>query len=275
MIAIPNMTSNGVIADDQRSESSRQSQRKRRSIRVIALGSVAMAALLWGAAFPLTALPDPIGNNAKYFVDGMRVTVMLTLVSGLMGLLLGVFTALGKVSPISFIRLVANSYIAVIRGTPLLVQILFVYFALPMLVPAFQLKDFSSACIALSLNAGAFNAEAIRAGLLAVPTGQLEAARSLGLGKSWVFIDVVFPQAFKVALPSLVNNTVSLLKDSSLAYAIGVVELTNIGNRVQAATFQPVPVLLTTAALYFTLTSIVSWIANAVEGQYDIEGKRK
>ena len=106
---------------------------------------------------------------------------------------------------------------------------------------------------------------------LAVPTGQTEAARSLGLSPRRTFVDVVFPQAFKIALPPLVNNIVALLKDSSLAYVIGVVELSNIGNRVQAATFQPVPVFIATASIYLVLTTVLTQISGAIEARLDIE----
>ena len=135
------------------------------------------------------------------------------------------------------------------------------------------MSDFASACVALSFNVGAYNAEAIRAGLLAVPKGQIEASRSLGLSTWFTFIDVTFPQAFKISLPPLVNNIVALLKDSSLAYAIGVVELTNVGNRIQAATFQPLPILLTSATIYLLLTTVLTQISNAVERRFDVEGR--
>ena len=107
-----------------------------------------------------------------------------------------------------------------------------------------------------------------------MPRGQTEAARSLGLSRWFTFVDVVFPQAFKIALPPLVNNFISLLKDSSLAYAIGVVELTNVGNRMQAATFQPLPALATTALIYLLLTTALTQISNAVENRLDVEGRR-
>ena len=159
------------------------------------------------------------------------------------------------------------------RGTPLLVQVLFVYFALPEISPWLRFDEFSAAALALALNVGAYNAEAIRAGLLAVPKGQMEAARSLGLSRWHTFIDITFPQAFKISLPPLVNNIVALLKDSSLAYTIGVVELTNIGNRIQAATFQPVPIFITTATIYLLLTTVMTQFSDAVERRFDVEGK--
>lgn len=249
--------------------------RQQRSSATMLLAALAMVLLLWLMAIPLAWAPEPIGNNADAFAEGARVTVLLTVVAGLAGIVLGVLAALGKLSAFAPLRWLAGAYIWVIRGTPLLVQVLFVFFALPVMVPALQLSDFASACVALALNVGAYNAEAIRAGLLAVPKGQLEAARALGLGRWHTFLDIVAPQAFKIALPPLVNNIVALLKDSSLAYAIGVVELTNVGNRIQAATFQPVPILATTATIYLLLTTVMTLFSDAVERRYDIEGKLK
>jgi polar amino acid transport system permease protein len=247
--------------------------RKQRSSATMVTSAVVLVLLLWLLAIPLSLAPEPIGNNAAAFAEGTRVTVQLTILAGLTGILLGIVAALGKLSPLPPLRWIASFYIWVIRGTPLLVQILFVFFALPTVLPFLQMSDFTSACVALAFNAGAYNAEAIRSGLLAVPKGQIEAARSLGMNRWYTFIDVTFPQAFKIALPPLVNNIVSLLKDSSLAYAIGVVELTNVGNRIQAATFQPLPILLTTALVYLLFTTVLTQISNAVERRFDVEGK--
>ena len=247
--------------------------RQQRSSATMITAALVLLLVLWLLAIPMAWAPEPIGNNAQAYAEGTRVTMALTIISALAGVLIGVLAALGKTSKVPPLRWIASTYIWIIRGTPLLVQILFVYFALPALVPALKLSDFASACLALSFNVGAYNAEAIRAGLLAVPRGQMEAARSLGLSSWYTFIHVTFPQAFKISLPPLVNNVVALLKDSSLAYAIGVVELTNIGNRIQAATFQPVPTLLTSAVLYLVLTTMLTQISNAVERRYDVEGK--
>ena len=247
--------------------------REQRSSATIATALVVLVLILWLIATPLSWAPEPIGSNAQYFAEGTRVTVELTLVAGLSGVVMGVLAALGKLSRFLPFRWLASGYIWVIRGTPLLVQVLFVFLALPSIVPALRLSDFASACVALAFNAGAYNAEAIRAGLLAVPKGQIEAARSLGLNRWFTFIDITFPQAFKISLPPLVNNFVALLKDSSLAYAIGVVELTNVGNRIQAATFQPVPILITTASIYLLLTTVMTQVSDAVERRFDVEGK--
>jgi polar amino acid transport system permease protein len=244
--------------------------REQRSTATIVAASIALALVMWLIAVPLALLPEPIGPVAEEFGEGTRTTVWLTLVSGFAGVAIGVLAAVAKLAPFAPLRWAAAFYVWVIRGTPLLVQVLFVYFALPLIVPI-QLSDFSSAALALAVNVGAYNAEAIRAGMIAVPKGQTEAARSLGLSPVRTFLDVVFPQAFKISLPPLVNNVVALLKDSSLAYVIGVVEITNIGGRVQASTFQPVPVFLTTAAIYLVLTTVLTQISGAIEARLDIE----
>ena len=223
----------------------------------------------------LALLPEPIGDHAAEFAEGARTTLYLTLISGAIGLVLGVVAALARTSGNALLRTISGAYIWIIRGTPLLVQILFMYFALPVLVPGLNLPDFAAAVIALALNVGAYNAEAVRAGLNAVPRGQTEAARALGLPRSRVFLDVVFPQAFKISLPPLVSTFVALLKDSSLAYAIGVVELTNVGNRIQSATFQPVETLITVGVTYLVLTTLVTQVTAAVEYRFDVEGRQK
>jgi polar amino acid transport system permease protein len=245
--------------------------RQRRSAVTIVLAITALLAFLWLMAIPMAWLPEPIGPAAQQFAEGARVTVALTLVAGVIGIVLGMLAALGKLSSFLPLRWIAGFYIWVIRGTPLLVQVLFVFLALPALVPGMQLSDFYSAVVALAFNAGAYNAEAIRAGILAVHKGQAEAARSLGLSPFQTFRDVVFPQSMRIALPPLVNNFVSLLKDSSLAYVIGVVELSNIGNRIQSVTFQPIPVFVTVAAIYLILTSVMTQISGAIERQLDVE----
>jgi len=229
--------------------------------------------ILWLITIPLSWAPEPIGNNAQLFADGTRVTVELTIVAGLVGVLLGLLAALGKVSKVLPLRWLASFYIWVMRGTPLLVQVLFVYFALPEISPLLRMGEFTAASVALALNVGAYNAEAIRSGLLAVPKGQLEAARSLGLSRWHTFVDITFPQAFKISLPPLVNNIVALLKDSSLAFTIGVVELTNAGSQVKSTSFQAVPVFIATAIIYLVLTTVMTQISDAVERRFDIEGK--
>jgi polar amino acid transport system permease protein len=209
--------------------------RERRSAVTIAIAVTGLIAFLWLMTIPLAWMPEPIGSAAQQFAEGARVTMALTAVSGTIGIVLGVLAALAKLSKFPPLRWLSSFYIWAIRGTPLLVQVLFMFLALPALVPGLQLSDFNSAVVALAFNAGAYNAEAIRSGILAV------------------------------------NNFVSLLKDSSLAYVIGVVELSNIGNRIQSVTFQPIPVFITTASIYLILTTVMTQISGAIERQLDVE----
>jgi polar amino acid transport system permease protein len=239
--------------------------RHARSNATLLAAALLLVFALWALGALLALMPDPIGNNAQQFAQGARMTLWLTLLSGAIGLGLGLVAALARTSRNAVFRGLAGFYIWLIRGTPLLVQILFVYFALPVMLPALTLPDFAAAVIALAMNVGAYNAEAIRGALLAVPQGQRDAATALGMGHGQVLGWVVLPQASRVALPPLASNVVALLKDSSLAFAIGVVELTNVGNRVQAVTFQPVATLATTACIYLLLTTLLTQFSGALE----------
>ena len=238
----------------------------------------AMVGLLlfrWGMALPLSALPAPIGPAAQLFAEGSRVTVLLTLISGTAGVVLGVIAGMGKLSKLPPLRWLCDFYVWLIRGTPLLLQILFVWLVLPTMLPeGIVLSDFACAAIALALNVGAYNTECVRAGILAVPHGQVEAARALGLTPGQTFIDIILPQSLRVALPALANNLASLVKDSSLAYAISVVELTMIGYRVQAESYQPIPVFMTLAAIYLILTTAFTTLTAALEAKLDVGQKR-
>ena len=236
---------------------------------------VGLLLFLWGLAIPLSAAPAPIGPAAQQFAEGARVTVWLTLISGTVGVVLGVLAGMGKLSKITPLRWICDFYVWLIRGTPLLLQILFVWLVAPSILPTgFDLSDFACAAIALSLNIGAYNTECVRAGILAVPHGQIEAARALGLTPSQTFMDVVLPQSMRVALPALANNLASLVKDSSLAYAISVVELTMAGYRVQAESYQPIPVFITIAAIYLILTTAFTTLTAALEAKLDVGNKR-
>jgi len=230
------------------------------------LGAVAgLLVLLWLLPLPLGLLPEPIGPAARLFGAGARMTVLLTLVSGVLGLAIGIVIGLARLSKNQPTRLGASFYVWVIRGTPLITQIMFVYFALPAVLPQFELSDFWSAILALSINVGAYNGEIIRAGLQAVPAGQTEAARALGFRPIHVLWLVILPQAIRISLPPLVNNVISLLKDSSLAYVIGVVDLSLVGNRIQAESFRPIPIFITVAGVYLAMTTFLTAFSHALE----------
>lgn len=240
---------------------------------------IVFCALLLGVFYGLLTLlpwvlrlaPEPIPAHAQLFTEGTRTTLYLTAWSGLFGLLIGMVLALGSRSDFTPVKALSGAVVSVMRGTPLLVQILFAYFALPALFPSLNINDFSAAVIALTLNVGAYNSEIFRSGINAVPKGQTEAARSLGLTRFQTFFRIVFPQAFRLVLPPLVNNLVALLKDSSLASSIGLLELALAGNRVSSETFMPVPILTTVACIYFVFTMGLTLLSTLLEKQLKTE----
>ena len=225
----------------------------------------------------LRVMPEPIGSRADLFVEGARTTLYLTVVSGFIGLLVGLLAGLMKTSSVWAARLPAAFFVWLVRGTPLLVQILFVYNAVPPILQSIginvQLNEFWSAVVALSLNVGAYNAEVIRAGIQAIPRGQSEASRSLGLSGAQTMTSIILPQAMRVVVPPLVNNLVALLKDSSLASAIALVELTLAGQRVSSETFQPIAVLTAVAAVYLALTTVMTLFTDQLEKRIKIASR--
>jgi polar amino acid transport system permease protein len=238
---------------------------QRRTGIQMGLSILGLFVFLWFLAALLSPLPNPIGAAAKQFSDGARTTVALTLISAFFGGILGIALGLGKMSSARAFRWPSEFIVWLIRGTPLLTQILFFYLAMPAIAPQLQLSEFWTAVIALSINVAAYNAEVFRAGVLAVPRGQKMAAQAMGFRSSQSFVYIVLPQAMRVSLPALANNIVALLKDSSLAYAIGVVEVNMIAQRVQAESFQPVPVFMATGLIYLILTTALTQFSCAVE----------
>lgn len=242
-----------------------QQQRLRTSRWRMGASLLGALAFLWLMGELLAPWPAPIGPAAQQFVEGARTTVSLTLVSGLLGLGIGLGLGLGKMAHSAWLRRPSEFVIWIIRGTPLLTQLLFFYLAMPALLPGLQWSEYWTAVAALAINVGAYNAEVFRAGVQSVARGQWLAARALGMRPVQSFRFVILPQAMRVSLPALANNVVALLKDSSLAYAIGVVEINMIAQRVQADSFQPVPVFITTAVIYLILTTALTQFSTALE----------
>jgi len=186
---------------------------------------------------------------------GLFVTLQVSAASlGLM-LAIGLATALLRLSPSLIGRATARLYLELIRNTPLLVQIFFIYFVL---APLFSLSAFASAVLALSLFEGAYASEIIRAGILSVPRGQWEAAYSLGLNTRLTYRRVILPQALRQMLPPLTGQAVSLIKDSALVSTIAVYDLTMQAQAVIAESYLVFEVWFTTAALYLALTLALS-----------------
>lgn len=198
------------------------------------------------------------------FMDAMWQTVQITLFSLFFGLVLGVVFGLMKVSQNKVLQSLSNAYIWIVRGTPLLVQIYFVYFGIPM-ATGMKLTEWQAGVITMSLNAGAYIAEIVRGGIESIDPGQMEAARSLGLPYNKSMSKVVLPQALRTMLPSLINQFIITLKDTSLLSVIGVRELTMNGKIITANNMETIRMWSIVAIYYLVVISILTIIANKVE----------
>ncbi|MBM6811908.1 ABC transporter substrate-binding protein/permease [Limosilactobacillus reuteri] len=201
----------------------------------------------------------------RYFAKGIKYTLIITVVSVIFGFLLGTLFALMRLSKNKFLHSIAVCYIEFLRGTPMMVQIMFVYFGIGAIIQS--LPALLAGIIAVSLNSGAYVAEIIRSGIQSIPLGQTEAARSLGMSKSETFRYVIMPQALKNIWPALGNELITLLKDSSLVSVIGVSELMYQTQLVQSATYKGVLPLFITMIIYFILTFTLSRILLYFEGR--------
>ena len=203
-------------------------------------------------------------QNWHYLYQGAILTVQLSAVSVLMGLILGSILGLARISSIKPLRLISSAYVEFIRGTPLLVQILIIYFGLPSLGITIQSK-FLAGAIALSINSGAYVAEIVRSGIQSIDKGQMEAARSLGMDYLISMRYVILPQAFRRIIPPLVNEFIMLIKDSSLLTVIGMMELTKRAQNIQARTYDYFELYFAIAIVYFLMTYTLSKVAGHVE----------
>ncbi|MCF6097343.1 amino acid ABC transporter permease [Thermovorax subterraneus] len=198
------------------------------------------------------------------FFRGALTAFEITLLAVLIGIVIGTFMGMGKMSRIFVVRFLCSAYVEVIRGTPLLVQLLIFYFGLPQIL-GFTIPEFPAAVLALGINSGGYVAEIVRGGILAVDKGQMEAARSLGMTYAQAMRYIILPQAFKKMIPPLGNEFVTLLKNSSLATTIGFPELTRAAQIVAGNTYRPFEPYLTAAAFYFVMTVSFSWLMSIVE----------
>ncbi|GEM_PF-453500 len=204
------------------------------------------------------------------FLRGATFTVELAVVTTILGFVLAVVLALMRVSRWRILRWPAAAYIEVIRGTPLLVQILIAWLVLPFV--GLKLPILIAGGLALTVNTSAYQAEAMRAGIQAIPTGQMEASISLGMTYLQAMRHIIVPQAFRLAIPPLGNEFVTLLKDTSLVSVIGVVELTQVARIFSAQTFIVLEAFLGVALIYFVMTYSITTALRYLERRLAIPG---
>jgi arginine/lysine/histidine transporter system substrate-binding protein len=199
-----------------------------------------------------------------YFIAGIKYTMIISVLAVIFGIILGIIFALMRLSHNWFLHAIAVCYIEFIRGTPQLVQIMFIYFGLGTIV---NVPALTSGIIAISINSGAYVAEIIRGGINSISVGQSEAALSLGLSHKQSMHYIILPQAFKNIWPALGNELVTLIKDSSLASVIGVGELMYQMRAVQADTYLGVAPIAVIMVIYFVITFTISRIMKYLEGK--------
>ncbi len=207
------------------------------------------------------------GNRYMHLVRGLGVTLLLTLLAALLGIALGFIIAVIRCTnqmtgTLKLPDAVCRLYLTVMRGTPVMVQLLILHFVV---FSPLGIKPFLSAIICFGLNSAAYVAEIVRGGIMSIDKGQIEAGRSLGFNYVQTMVHFVVPQAFKAILPSLANEFITLLKESSVAFAIGLGDLTFGGNLIRSTTYSPFLPLLAVALIYLVLVIILSKLVSLLE----------
>lgn len=207
---------------------------------------------------------ESLWYNRFFMLEGVIITFEITVVSLAIGLLIGLLVALCKLSKDKVLSAPAIFYVEFFRNTPELVQLIWIYYCLPILF-GLKMIAITSCIIALGLNAGGYLAEVFRGGIQAVDKGQIEAARTLGLSYFQSIRKITLPQAIRIMLPPLLNQSIALLKNSSLVSILGVSDITFRAQVVATNTFRPIEIFTAAAILYFTLCTGLSYITRFYE----------
>jgi His/Glu/Gln/Arg/opine family amino acid ABC transporter permease subunit len=207
---------------------------------------------------------EQVVSNIPLLVSGILVTLKFTILSTIAGFVWGTILALIKVSRIKPLAWFGIAYTSIFRGTPLLVQLFLVYFATPQII-GYSIPELQAAVITFGLNSAAYVSEILRGGILAVDKGQREAAMALGVPYNRMMFDIVIPQALKHILPALVNESIALLKDSSLVATIGVMDVLRGAQVIQNVTYLAFEPYIVAAAIYYVLVMILTGFARQLE----------
>lgn len=208
-----------------------------------------------------------IWNSLPLLLAGAGVTIEITAIAVGLGFVFGLITSVCRLSGVKILQVIAVCYVNIIRGTPMLVQIFLIYFALPMVIGE-RINPFVAAVAACSINSGAYVSEIFRAGIQSVDKGQMEAGRSLGLSWMQTMRYVILPQAFKHVIPPLGNEFISMTKETSLVSVIGFEELTRRGQLIIAKTYGSFEIWLTVAAIYLVMTLTIARLVSYLERRF-------
>ncbi|MFB6468199.1 amino acid ABC transporter permease [Cytobacillus sp. Hz8] len=195
---------------------------------------------------------------------GLQVTLYIFVIAIILGFLIGLVLALLRLAPIKILNWIAKVYVNAIRGTPFIVQLFFIYFGINSL-HLISLNNSTAGIITVAINAGAYFTEIIRAGIQSIDKGQTEAARSIGFTAAQTMRFIILPQAFRRMLPTITNQSIISLKDTSLLSIIGIADLTQQGQIQAAATFEVFTIWLTVGVIYFIIIYLITILANFVE----------
>ena len=218
----------------------------------------------------LAELAQTFSEAWPLLLSGLQMTAFVTVLSLFLALFLGILTCLMSMSKLAPLRGIAKFYIWIIRGTPMLVQGFYVYFALPQLIQLvtgtnFRIDVVVATVFTMTLNAGAYMSEIFRGSIQSVDKGQMEAARSLGVGYAPSMAKIVIPQAVRICLPSLVNQVIITLKDSTIMYAIGLPEIMNQAKVYVGRTFNSFSTYTLVALIFLLVTSLLMLASSALE----------
>ncbi|PGM95095.1 amino acid ABC transporter permease [Bacillus cereus] len=207
-----------------------------------------------------------ITPSIPYILKGLEVTLKIVAASAVVGFILGTLLVLCKIARIRVLNIAADIYTSIFRGTPLVLQLMIIYFGVPQMI-GYEIPAFLAAVLAFSLNSGAYMSEVIRAGIQAVDKGQTEAAMALGIPYSKMMRNIIFPQALKNILPALVNEFATLTKESAVVTVIGATDLMRRAYIVGGETFKYLEPLLFVGLIYYMLVIILTLIGKAIEGR--------
>ena len=202
-------------------------------------------------------------------LQGASMTIILTLVSVIFGMILGLFLALGRLSKNVIVDKICWFYIWLFRGTPLLLQLYFIYYGIPLMNENFSLPQWPAALLALSLNSAAYLAEIIRAAIQSIDKGQMEAAKALGMSYAQAMRRVIVPQSYRRLIPPVGNEFIALLKDSSLVMIIGMVDLMYTTSRIATNSMYPL-IYIPCAILYLAMTTAFTYVFDKLEKKYSV-----
>ena len=211
-----------------------------------------------------------IWDTIPILLQGAVITIQITVMAVGCGFFIGMIAALANLSRFKIVRLLVKCYVELFRGTPLLVQIFMIYFALPMVIGQ-SINPYVAAVTACSINSGAYVSEIFRAGIQSIDKGQMEAGRSLGLTWAQTMRYIVMPQAFKAIIPPLGNEFIAMMKDTSLVSVIGFEELTRRGQLIIARTYGSFEIWTAVAIIYLIMTLSISQLVAFLERRYNIK----